>query len=96
MKKVFWSQRAICDLGWAQNIFEGGGKLSNSGEEGGGASDLFVVLGVWTLVRVTSGGGAATWGIMFLSQLWWHALLDIGHLMGGKWYWSLLCNQNKE
>ena len=98
MKKIFWSQRAICDLGWAQNILEGGvcwGEAAiplQLGREGGGAS---VVLGAWTLDRVTSGGGAATWGIMFLSQLWWRALLDMGHLMGGKWYWSLLHLQPK-
>ena len=73
-----------------------GGKLLYHSNSGGKASDIFVVLGVGTLDRVTSGGGAATWGIMFLGQLWWRALLDMGHLMGGKWYWSLLCNQNKD
>ena len=99
-------QRAICDLGWAQNskILEGGvcwGGGGGGGEaaiplqlgrEGGGASDIFVVLGVWTLDRA-SGVGAATW---VSCQLWWRALLDMGHLMGGKWYWSLLCNLSRE
>ena len=53
---------------------------SNSGAKGAGLL-IFVVLGIWTLDRVTSGGGAATWGIMFLSQLWWSALLDM-YVMG--------------
>ena len=88
MKRSFWSQRAICDFGWAQTvskILEGAKLLyhSNSGGKGVGLL-IFVVLGMWTLDRVTSGVGAATW---FLGQLWWHALLDMDHIMGGKWYW---------
>ena len=96
MKRIFWSQRAICDLGTLSKILEGAKLLyhSNSGGKGVGLL-IFVVLGMWTLDRVTSGGGAATWGIMFLGQLWWCALLDMDHIMGGKWYWSLLCSQIK-
>ena len=55
----------------------GGGKLlyhSNSGGKGVG------LLIYWDL-GVTSGGGVATWGIMFLGQLWWYALLDMGLLV---------------
>ena len=53
----------------------GGGEAAiplQLGREGGGASDIFVVLGVWTLDRA-SGVGAATW---VSCQLWWRALLD--------------------
>ena len=64
-----------------------GGKLlyhpNNSGGKGVG---LLYIWDLDTTCRVTSGVGAATWGIMFLSQLWWHALRDMGHIMGGKWY----------
>ena len=47
------------------------------GREGGGASDI---LGSGH-DRVTSGVGVATWGIVFLGQLWWCALLDMDLLV---------------
>ena len=36
MKKIFWSQRAICDLGWAQTLSEGGVCWGGGGGGGGG------------------------------------------------------------
>ena len=78
-EKIFWSQKAICDLGWAQNILVCvGGSHSNSGGKG------VYICSPWDLD--TRQGYKWGWGghvgIMFLRQLWWRALLDMGHLMG--------------